>query len=208
MIKSMTKIFSISDRKSGKRKGASQNFNLTEEEFYKLVKELKNGNEELLTHIYSSQLDETVNYLKSKFSISSDRAYDLCLDALVKLRKKILNDKISYGNLRYLFTRIASNSLIDAAKKEKKINEAIEVFLGESEFSGVDSQEVFEMLDKACDVLKEDQKELIQKLFFEKIDMKTWAREKNIDYGTLRKRKQRVLEKIREEYIRLLNPVK
>ncbi len=174
------------------------NFGLTQEEFERFVINIKSGDNSFFKDVLANHLPNAMSYLKSKYTVSHDEAYDTCLDTFVSFRNKIINDKIKYGNLRFLFTRMCSNAFIDRRKKVAKTNESISVFLTQCESNQVEQEAFFESLDKAVAELNTDQQLLVRQIFYSKKTLKQIAEETGQSYDGLRKRKERVLRVIRE----------
>lgn len=176
------------------------NFNLSKKEFDAFVMQLKQGDSSMFTTVFNEQFQESVQYISSKFNISSDVAYDACMDTMIVFRDKIMEDKIKYGNMRYLFTRMAANTYLDNIKRNKRINTAIAVFTNDDKNVNQDKEGFFNKLDSVVNQLNEEHKSLINDLFYSTKSLEQIASEKNIAYATLRKRKERVLTRLRDRY--------
>ena len=88
-------------------KKPEQNFGLTEKEFNDLLRELKNDNTLLLEKIFLIQFPETVDYLMHRYRADQLSAYDATMEALLKFWQRLSDGKIRYGNMRFLFIKIA-----------------------------------------------------------------------------------------------------
>ena len=180
------------------------NFGLTKSEFDLYVVKLQQGDESLFTKVFSSHFQDSVAYVRMKFKISQELAYDTCMNTMLEFRHKILEGRIQYGNLRYLYTRMAINNYIDEIKKDQKTQSAIDVFLGGNEFEMVDRQEIFEAIDKALDMQDSESKKIIDQLFYVGKHVNQFAEETGVTNATMRKRKQRVLQKVKTAFFDII----
>lgn len=176
------------------------NFGFTKSEFDVFALNVRNGDETLFLTIFNEHLKDSVIYLINKFTIPHDLAYDVCMDTLLDFRIKLINDKIQYGNLRFLFTRMAVNNFIDGAKKNKKVNQAINVFLGENASHDVDQEDFFIQLEQKVSLLDDSSKQLLNDIYHCGKNAEQIAEEHKISNSTFRKRKQRILEKLKKSF--------
>lgn len=173
------------------------NFGLTKSEFDRCIQNLKSGDDSFITENLATQLPESMRYLMNKLNISKEKAYDTCLNTFLIFRQKLINDQISYGNLRYLFTRMCINHFIDASKSQDRINNAIQIFLETNKHNTEDKEAFFIKLENTTKQLPLETQELIKELYYSGKSMQAIAQEKNLSYGALRKKKERILLKIR-----------
>ena len=173
------------------------NFGLSKEQFDSLVLKLKKDDESLLTHIVENHFKSCIYYLTYNYKISESSAYDICLDTMLIFRKKILLDKISYGNLTYLFTRMAKNIYIDIQKSRNRVEDAIKQFSERDDLYKENEDLFFELLDKSVHELDSDNQKLLNDIYYSNKDIHLLAQENNISYPALRKRKQRMISKLK-----------
>ncbi len=88
-------------------KKPEQNFGLTEKEFNDLLQGIKNGDRFLLEKIFLVQFPETVDYLMRRYQADQPSAYDATIEASLKFWKSLSDGKIRYGNMHFLFIKIA-----------------------------------------------------------------------------------------------------
>lgn len=177
------------------------NFGLTESEFNRCITKLIDGDDSFITNNMLHQLSESMAFLQSKYTITRNQAYDICMNTLLEFRRKLINGKISYGNLRFLFTRMCSNQFIDGEKINKKTNEAINTFL-EIKSAPEDQELLYERLEAILHQLSPEQSSFIKEIYYSGKSPEKIASEQNITYANLRKRKQRILSKIRGLYFK------
>jgi len=176
-----------------------ENFGLTKAEFLRCIDNMKEGDDSFITQNMVHQLPESMSYLQKRFQITREVAYDICMDTFLVFREKLLNNKISYGNLRYLFTRMCQNQFIDGQKKKNKIQSAIDTFHQDQE-PEPDNETFFLNLDKAIEQLSPEQKLLLREFYYTGKSLMEIADEQNITYDSLRKKKQRILQKLKDIY--------
>lgn len=178
-----------------------RNFGLTEEQFLQFAAKTKNGDESLFLHISNTHFDHCINFLKGKFKLGEDDAYDVCLDAMLKFRSKILKDKIKYGNLSYLFTRMASNVFLDRKRQSAKVSQAIKFFTEDDGSYKMNENHFMDVLDYSMNLLDHENKELLDRLYYEEKDIHEISKKMKVSYPALRKRKQRMLEKLKSLFV-------
>jgi len=186
------------------------NFGLTKIEFDQFVEDVKGGDESLFIRVFNVQFKSSVRYIQNKFRISEEVAYDICMDTMLEFRSKLKTGKIVYGNARYLYTKMAVHRYLDDMKKKNKVNDAIQVFIGEKGGLSVPESDFLELLNSAVDSLDEAQRYMVKEIFYSGKDTEQIIEESGITYTTFRKRKQRSLEKLKLTFLELLkkNPLK
>lgn len=202
MMNTSQVLYASSYKMQHKLHEARNNFGITRREFYTLKEKVKQGDESLFTQIFKMHFSECIKYLKIRYKISDGKAHDISMDTLLEFRQKLIQGKIEYGNLRYLFSRMASNNYIDSIKKAKRTDNAEKVYLDWSDYFCVSNEKysdsVHEVLHTYLGKLNSSQKELIKELFYSEKSSKQIVMEYGITSAALRKRKQRILDKIRE----------
>lgn len=183
---------------------SKDNFGLTKHEFNQFVDKVKNGDESLFIRVFNVHFKSSVRYIQNKFSISEESAYDICMDTMIEFRSKLKTGKISYGNIRYLYTKMAVHRYLDGLKKKNKVNEAIQVFMGETSNLSISQSEFLSMLNSALGRLDESQRHIIKEIFYSGKDTEQIIEDNDITYTNFRKRKQRSLEKLKSTFLKLL----
>jgi len=123
------------------------NFGLSYDEFCMYQQKLIAEDESLLKFIAENHFKVCIKYLTYNCKISEDIAYDTCLDTMLDFRDKILSGKIEYGNLSYLFTRMAKNTYINSYNKKTKVEDAIDIFTNGDDTYKENENLFFEILD-------------------------------------------------------------
>lgn len=96
-----------------------QNMGLTQKEFIHLVTELKNGNQTLFEKIYLAHFKKCTHYLRMNCGADAEVAHTCTMDALIEIRRDLIQDKVSYGNLAFYVTRRARMKLFKLKKLGK-----------------------------------------------------------------------------------------
>ena len=180
------------------------NFGLTRKEFEQFVSQVKEGDESLFIKVFNVHFKSSVRYIQNKFGISEEIAYDTCMDTLLDFRSKLKSGKISYGNVRYLYTKMAVHRYLDGLKKESKVKEAIQVFVGKKNDLSLSESEFLSLLNRAVETLDESHKHMIKEIFYSGKETEQIIEENDITYSTFRKRKQRSIEKLKFTFLGLL----
>jgi len=165
----------------------SKNFGLKELEFEEMVLKLKNGDELVFEKIFLNHFQSCIAYLMQNHRIDRELAYDITMDTLLDFRTKLIQGKISYGNLRFLFTKMATQKHLKYVAKSKKSQNITSLF--ESE----DLEEDLVILEKAMSKLGENCRDILKLNYYDKMTLNNIATLKNISHAALRKQKQRCI---------------
>ena len=176
----------------------SKNFGLSEAQFVEVLYKLKQGDETLFERVFLAQFEDCMRYLMNRHKISRSVAYDASMEALLKFRKRLLAGKITYGNMRYLFTRMASQFLIEAAKHPTTMLSELEET--PEEVASLD-KEILDALDRAWAQLCQECRKILGDFYYQKIALKTIATNSGKSEAAIRKQKQRCLEKLRKHFL-------
>jgi len=181
----------------------NKNLGLSEDEFNKMVEGLRNGSNEYFEYLFRELFIKTYEKIKSTMNIPEGDAKDATVEALYDLRKKIINGTVKYGNINYLFNMMARRKFMSKYKKAKKgeifwEGPYIEEEVIDEEEPKEWEEEDFLKLEMAIDKLDEKCKDLLNNIFYKHIDTVLIARWLGINLPTLRKRKQRCLDKVRQ----------
>ena len=175
------------------------NFGLTISEFQISVENMRNGSDGFLLNSLAKQLPESMIFLQNKFRMSRSESYDACMETFLQFREKVLAGKIKYGNLRYLYTRMCVNTVLDSKRNSDKITTAVEQFQSSIGLDAADSELFFEQLDTVISQLTTDQRKLVNEIYFSDDKLEKIAEKLEISYSNLRKKKQRLLNLIKNK---------
>lgn len=166
-----------------------------------LLHQLMQGNEQLLENIFVAHFEDCRRFLMKKYDCTYEQAYDVTMDTMLIFRKKLLDGKIEYGNLRYLFTKIASNRLYDIRIGEHKLKsyKAKLVTIPSQEEIIIEKEEI-RILDLALDYMNENCRILLHKHFYRGMSLREIADSENKKPASVRKQKERCMQKLREVF--------
>jgi len=172
----------------------NKNFGLDAKEFDRLVEALKRGNTDLFKSIFKNHFKDCVSYIQRKYAANYDDAYDASMATILDFRKRLVDDKIAYGNLRFLFTKMASQHFIKAVKGTETAS-LDNVELPEPEEDGINDEDIKQLsvawnrLDDAC-------KELLQMNYYGGMKLAEIALQLNKSATAIRKQKERCKSKL------------
>jgi len=174
-----------------------KNFGLSKEKFIVLLQELKNGNETLFEEIFLNNFQSTCLYIKNKCKIDYDRAYDVTMNTLLEYRLRLLDDKIIYGNLKYLFTQMAYHNFVKTVRENKKLEKIPPLGTRGDEALQSNEAKMQKLLEIAFKKLEVGCRILLDKFYFLGISYEAIAKEEAISNQAVRKRKERCLNKLK-----------
>lgn len=179
---------------------ANKNFGLTSDEFQEMVCLLKKGDDSLFRHIFLQHFQACLLYLKRECNASHTDAYDTTMETLVEFHKRLKGDKISYGNIRFLFTRMATQVYFKWIKKENKKESLEGIDLIEE--STRPDEETLTILSKAWNKLGDNCREILQAFYYQQINLKEMAEQAGKSHAALRKQKERCVIQLRSNFKR------
>lgn len=183
------------------RDAPQQNFGLSQTAFDEMLQKMKTGDDDLFEQIFLAQFEETIAYLMRRYNASRTMAYDATMDALLKFRKRLLEGKIVYNNMRFLFTQMAGQFLVTALQKDgKSVALSNEEAIPEIE-EKVD-EAILDYLDAAWKLLGDQCSKLLENYYYKKIALKELAEKLGKSDAALRKQKQRCLEALRSYFLK------
>ena len=175
-----------------------KNFGLSPSDFEQLQLRLKQGDESLYEQIFLAHFGDCMAYLKNQCKASHNDAYDATMEATALFLERLQAGKVSYGNLRFLFTRIAVQIYF---RWVKNIQAPLIYGLMEIDDDKNSYQQLFPLLKRVWPQLKPKDRILLEAFYFEGRTLKQMAQQMGTTAATLRKRKQRGLERLRDLFL-------
>lgn len=179
-----------------------QNFGLTEEAFGKMSAELLAGDKTMFKLVFLAHFASCRDYLIVNYNASAEDAYDATMDTLVEFHHRLLDGKIRYGNLRYLFTKMATQIYQKTRRKNSKVggleDERIAAMADENAYD----QEAENLLLKAWVKLGDGCQKILKAFYYDNTNLNVLAEEQGKDHAAMRKQKQRCVESLRLNFIR------
>lgn len=178
----------------------SNNFGLSEAEFQSLMESLKSGNEELFEKIFVAQTQNSIKLIQSTLGQSYEDSYDATMETLIQFRKCLIQGKLKYGNLKYIFNRMAKFFVLKKLNGIKEFSsDEIEIF----EKSNVENKyepDQVEKINTAWKKLTDQEKKILYLRFNLDARLIDIAQNLGISESAVRKRKQRILDKIKSHF--------
>jgi len=179
-----------------------KNFGLTESEFDDLFNKLRNGDELLFETTFLTHFEPAMKYLMNSTGAIHDDAYDVTMNVLIEFRKRILDGKVKYGNLKFMFTQMCVQRY--KREKSKKLDVDDYTYFNQYEDYVID-EEVYTLLDKSMSKIGEQCRKIIEDVYYSKISYKVLAEKYMITAANLRKQKERCMTKLKMNLRQSLN---
>ncbi|MBQ0735567.1 RNA polymerase sigma factor [Aquimarina celericrescens] len=174
-----------------------KNFGLSKVSFEKLVADLKKNDTIFFEQVFLKQFDETIKYLRREYTADYEDAYDATMDTLLEFRARFVDGKLSYGNLRFLFTKMASQMFMRSKNKHSTdLDDVIYMIVEEEED---DLEDGLGLFNKAWETLGESCKKLLTFHFYGKMKLTEIAIEFQKTPETIRKQKERCVKGLKEQ---------
>ena len=172
----------------------NKNFGLSLSEFNELVVRLKRGDTQLFKSIFVHHFSACCQYLQKQYSGNQDDAYDATMDTLLEFRRRLVADKIKYGNLRFLFTKMASQ-YYQRDIMGKKTGPLGSIDLTDENEEDFD-QEDLDRLARAWKELDENCQSILKKNYYGGMKLSDIAAQENKSPAAVRKQKERCKNKL------------
>ncbi len=186
-----------------------QNFGLKAAEFADLKADLLRGNEKLFEHVFVKHFDDCRSYLIRNCSAKADDAYDITVETIIAFRKRLLENKVEYGNLRFYFTKMAKDSYLKWLEKNKRLP-VTELVANEAdhadETDGGFDEDQLKVLDSAWSKMGADCKNLLKSHVYDGLQLKLIAQSLNEAEANIRKRKERCMDRLKTYFFELYTP--
>ncbi len=182
---------------------ADKNFGLSPKEFEQMVEQMRSGNYQLYEQVFLKHFQSCVDYVMFRCKAEYAEAYDSSMDAMLDLCRRIKLGRIQYGNLRFLFTRVACQ-YCNQRKKESQVLEELDGIEPEPVRPDV-PEDLLDILEESLERIDEPCKSLLQQFYFYKQSLKELAALAGRTEVALRKQKQRCLAGLRSLFMKKYN---
>lgn len=173
-----------------------KNFGLSPDDFERLVHGLKKNETDFFKMVFLKHFRECMAFLQKRSGASSDDAYDATMDALIQFRRLLVEGKLKYGNLSYLFTKMASQ-IYFKNKKKFQLQGIGASDMEMLEFDSDDDQENIALLNAAWAELGPNCQELLNLHYYGQMKLAEIAAYKEKTPEAVRKQKERCIAQIR-----------
>ena len=193
-------LTSISGKVLRKKKQLmSKNFGLSEASFQKMQRDMKQGDRNLFEKVFLANFEDCIQFLIRKYRIQRGDAYDVSMDTMLVFYHKLMDDKLYYGNLRFLFLQMASQLYLKKVQGTHPISYQDEIKHELTDLPLEDvSSEHLGYLEKALTQLCDNCRKLVNAVFYEGLNLKSYAEIQGKKPEAIRKQKQRCMEKLRK----------
>ncbi len=172
---------------------SEKNFGLSEKQFEVMISDLNNSNDKLFEQAFLNHFERSMKYLINKHNAENNVAYDVTMNTLLELRKRIIQGKVSYGNLNFLFTQMCVQRYKRLMGKKVDFDRYQKVNTNDEEFD----DEMFDLLDEALGKMGEECRAIIKDVYYNKIAYKTLESKYSKTAAALRKQKERCIIKLK-----------
>ena len=184
------------------KENQQKNLNLSRKEFKRLLLLLQQGNEELIERVYLTRFKKCINYLLYSCGSNYDDAYSSTIEALMEIRKDLVQGKIFYGNLDYYFTKRAKSKWYKMHLKKNPVQQAgslegLDFEEEEKIESEIYTRELKVLVGNALQKLCGDCKKIIRQYYYEELSLKDIANSMDKSHEAVRKQATRCRDKLR-----------
>ena len=181
------------------RKLMEKNFGLSKSEFLKMQQSLQDGNPDLFERVFLSHFEDCIQFLMRKYHIQRSDAYDISMDTMLAFYNKLIDNKLYYGNLRFLFLQMASQVFLKERQKSTTKNVKDQIGFEPVEETYETNDELVSKLEIVLTSLCSNCRQLLMSVYYEGISLKNYATKVGKTPDAVRKQKQRCAEKLRNK---------
>ena len=182
---------------------SSRNFGLSTIEFEQMVGALRLGDQTLFERIFLNHFQSCMRFLMHQKHHQQHIAYDATMETLLKFRQMLLDNKANYGNLRYLFTRIAVFAAQKMVNRTDKTT-TLEFLDNQPEETPHIDQETLDILSAALRKISDECQRIIKLLYYDQGSWKMVATALEIREDNARKKGQRCREALLQEFNKMI----
>ena len=179
---------------------ATKNFGLNEADFLDMTEQLRQGKEDLFERIFLAHFQECQEYIQQKDAVTGADAYDATMEAMLEMRAGLLAGKIQYGNLRFLFTRMARQGLM-RRNKQRPVQTELTPDIDHYDTPDGFTEDEYQLLSQCWNDLSHDCRDLLQEVYFDQTPLKELAVRLGKSHAAMRKQKQRCLQQLKQLFL-------
>lgn len=182
-----------------------KNFGLSKDTFDQLTAQLKEGGQALFETVFCTHFEDCRSFLIKREYASAEEAYDAVMDTMIHFRLLIIQDKVKYGNLRFLFTLMARQKLLRQRNQlEREQSFLLDNALASQTDAPLIAEEDYQLLSQAFRKIGEGCQKLLREFYYHGCQLKTIAEREQRSPVAVRKQKSRCIALLRK-YFKLLN---
>ncbi len=169
---------------------------MTEREFENLVLDLKQGNEKLFEKLYIEHYQYCLDWVHRKYKDLA-KSEDVTMDAFIKFRGLLIQDKIKFGNIRGYLVKICNSEYLK--KIDKKTTYELPFALPDELSDNEHYENQMIALEKAWKEIGDKCQTLLKSYFYNAISLKnSWESLGYSSYDSIKKQKERCQKKLKE----------
>ncbi len=179
-----------------------KNFDLSVDEYNTLLASLKSGDNTLFKNIFLSHAEDCINFLQIKYNATRDDGYDAMVDTMIEFRQRLVDEKVTYGNMRFLFLQMATQHYVRTMKSNNKVinfDQSHTNLNDEEPTSTYDDAQLLS-LEKAWTNLNDKCRELLKMNYYEGMKLNEIASKIDKAPDAVRKQKERCKESLIQLY--------
>lgn len=181
-------------------KSAQKNFGLSPEAFEEMRDAFVDGNRQLLERVFLAHFENCMDYMMTHDKVTKLEAYDATMAAMVRFSELLIAGKIEYGNLRYLFTRMARQSYQTTVRRQRIFTELpADAALLADELPEFPDEE-FSIMARSFKLLGADCQELLKKFYYKNLTLKEIAERQDRAATAVRKQKSRCVARLKKYF--------
>ncbi|MEO0731799.1 MAG: hypothetical protein AAFZ52_03120 [Bacteroidota bacterium] len=174
----------------------AKNFDLEPADFHTLVADLREGDHRLFERVFLHHFADCCGYLHHADGATEDEATNVVMDTLLRFRELLVAGKLHYGNLRFLFTRMARQELTRRRRHLHRVEMALEGHHRWQEHTF--TEEEYAALKRAFRLLGVSCRQLLIKFYYQNRSLNAIAAEENRQAAAVRKQKSRCVTRLRK----------
>ena len=179
----------------------AQNFGLTLEEFEALIRRLRAGDESLFEHIFRKHFDDCRRFLIFEKRVPNEDAYDLTVDTILEFRDLLIAGKVQYGNMRFLFTRIAFTTWLKRSGRQMKTSDIDDLPLSIADEDTLDwDEDSHGSLAKAWNFLDKKCQETLRLRYYENLQIAQIAEQRNAKPNSITQESKRCMMALKQYF--------
>jgi RNA polymerase sigma factor (sigma-70 family) len=179
----------------------NQNFGLNPTEFDTLVQRLRAGDESLFERIFRKHFEECRRFLIFEKGVPSADAYDVTIDTILEFRDLLIAGKVQYGNMRFLFTRIAFTDWLKRTGRKTPIVEIDDLPLSIADENTIDwDEDSHAILAKAWQFLDNKCQEILRLRYYESLQIQQIAEMRGAKPNTITQESKRCMASLKQYF--------
>ena len=184
-------------------KDLAKNLNLTQEAYDTLIVAMRRGDNTLFKSIFVTYSKDCISFLKQQYNIDHNTAYDVTLDAIVAMRQRMVDGKVAYGNIKFLFLQMAKHIYLKSIRKGQTVALDFDLELEDDETTYAEDE--LKTLSQALNSMQEECKQILIMFYYNSAKLYDIADMMNKSHDAIRKQKERCKNHLIEVFNKMVN---